>query len=321
MGWGGLDAPAPYAGTRWGAGWSPLLLLNLPASEDSSCTIQIKQMTKGTRVGMGPRSRVAFSGKLMSTGDHNKSNFENAQPLLSTLFKLWGVCVGVGGGRNGVGGVVVVVVVGQQLSVTVSRHPAIVQLQLWHPQALSSLSLIVRKCVKYALIVYSCVRGTKHFYVTVDIESVKIAEIILILDFVCSFRCLPQTYSTSWSTSRVFFLLIFWNSILCSCFCFLVWHWIVSGPHPGGAEQVAINWRWNLGKNHRLGEEQVEIMIMMMPMIGFVMFFSRRVAKAYARAPVLTVNGSDDGFDGFRWDLINNRTLRWRLWWNSLFNG
>ena len=215
MGWGGLDAPAPYAGTRWGAGWSPLLLLNLPASEDSSCTIQIKQMTKGTRVGMGPRSKVAFSVKLMSTGDHNKSNFENAQPLLSTLFKLWGVCVGVGGGRNGVGGVVVVVVVdggvGQQLSVTVSRHPAIVQLQLWHPQALSSLSLIVRKCVKYALIVYSCVRGTKHFYVTVDIESVKIAEIILILDFVCSFRCLPQTYSTSWSTSRVFFPLIFWQ--------------------------------------------------------------------------------------------------------------
>merc|ERR1712223_7132 len=25
---------------------------------------------------------------------------------------------------------------------------------------------------------------------------------------------------------------------------------------------------------------------------------NRRVAKAYARAPVLTVNGSDDGFDG-----------------------
>ena len=24
------------------------------------------------------------------------------------------------------------------------------------------------------------------------------------------------------------------------------------------------------------------------------------MAKAYARAPVLTVNGSDDGFDGFR---------------------
>ena len=29
---------------------------------------------------------------------------------------------------------------------------------------------------------------------------------------------------------------------------------------------------------------------------------NRRVAKAYARAPVLTVNGSDDGFDGFRDD-------------------
>lgn len=29
---------------------------------------------------------------------------------------------------------------------------------------------------------------------------------------------------------------------------------------------------------------------------------NRRVAKAYARAPVLTVNGSDDGFDGMRWE-------------------
>ena len=27
---------------------------------------------------------------------------------------------------------------------------------------------------------------------------------------------------------------------------------------------------------------------------------NRRIAKAYARAPVLTVNGSDDGVDGFR---------------------
>merc|ERR1719249_620266 len=27
---------------------------------------------------------------------------------------------------------------------------------------------------------------------------------------------------------------------------------------------------------------------------------NRRVAKAYARAPVLTVNGANDGFDGFR---------------------
>ena len=27
---------------------------------------------------------------------------------------------------------------------------------------------------------------------------------------------------------------------------------------------------------------------------------NRRVAKAYARAPVLTVNGSDDGFDGMK---------------------
>ena len=28
---------------------------------------------------------------------------------------------------------------------------------------------------------------------------------------------------------------------------------------------------------------------------------NRRVAKAYARAPVLTINGSTDGFDGFRY--------------------
>ncbi|CAG0907569.1 unnamed protein product, partial [Darwinula stevensoni] len=31
-----------------------------------------------------------------------------------------------------------------------------------------------------------------------------------------------------------------------------------------------------------------------------VMERNRRVAKAYARAPVLTINGSDEGFDGFR---------------------
>ncbi|RWS19419.1 uncharacterized protein B4U80_01392 [Leptotrombidium deliense] len=27
---------------------------------------------------------------------------------------------------------------------------------------------------------------------------------------------------------------------------------------------------------------------------------NRRIAKAYARAPVLTINGSEDGFDGFK---------------------
>ena len=30
---------------------------------------------------------------------------------------------------------------------------------------------------------------------------------------------------------------------------------------------------------------------------------NRRVAKAYARAPVLTINGSDEGFDGFRYEI------------------
>ena len=28
---------------------------------------------------------------------------------------------------------------------------------------------------------------------------------------------------------------------------------------------------------------------------------NRRIAKAYARAPVLSVNGSEEGFDGFRY--------------------
>ena len=27
---------------------------------------------------------------------------------------------------------------------------------------------------------------------------------------------------------------------------------------------------------------------------------NRRVAKAYARVPIVTINGSDDGFDGYR---------------------
>ena len=30
---------------------------------------------------------------------------------------------------------------------------------------------------------------------------------------------------------------------------------------------------------------------------------NRRVAKAYTRAPVLTINGANDGFDGFRIDV------------------
>jgi hypothetical protein len=37
---------------------------------------------------------------------------------------------------------------------------------------------------------------------------------------------------------------------------------------------------------------------------------NRRVAKAYARAPVLTVNGSDDGFDGMRWADKNTKIIQ-----------
>lgn len=35
-----------------------------------------------------------------------------------------------------------------------------------------------------------------------------------------------------------------------------------------------------------------------------VMERNRRVAKAYARAIPIQINGSDDGFDGFRWVLF-----------------
>ena len=46
------------------------------------------------------------------------------------------------------------------------------------------------------------------------------------------------------------------------------------------------------------------------------------MAKAYARAPVLTVNGSDDGFDGFRLDFfinhINDEDVHPHLGWMVL---
>lgn len=41
---------------------------------------------------------------------------------------------------------------------------------------------------------------------------------------------------------------------------------------------------------------------------------NRRVAKAYARAPVLTVNGSDDGFDGMRWVVSASQNIAVRQW-------
>ena len=43
---------------------------------------------------------------------------------------------------------------------------------------------------------------------------------------------------------------------------------------------------------------------------------NRRIAKAYARAPVLTVNGSEDGFDGFRYlTFFNHSTLNCQNSW------
>ena len=40
-----------------------------------------------------------------------------------------------------------------------------------------------------------------------------------------------------------------------------------------------------------------------------VMEKNRRIAKAYARTPVMTIDGSDDGFDGFRFKCIFIRCL------------
>ena len=46
---------------------------------------------------------------------------------------------------------------------------------------------------------------------------------------------------------------------------------------------------------------------------------NRRVAKAYARAPVLTVNGSNDGFDGFRF--VNKSSSRYSTFYRTLVLG
>ena len=168
-----------------------------------------------------------------------------------------------------------------------NRHPAIVQ--LWHPQALSSSPpWIVHKCVKYALIAYMqswlptrC--RTQHFKITVGIESVKIAEIIPILVFLifprpqlkdCPRLILSKVFCARFlqfmfiqliSVALLRFVCFFLqlkpsHFLVFVCFrnicaCFLFWHLLVSGPHPGGAEQVAIYRWWNLGKNHRLGEK------------------------------------------------------------------
>ena len=45
---------------------------------------------------------------------------------------------------------------------------------------------------------------------------------------------------------------------------------------------------------------------------------NRRVAKAYARAPVVTVNGSEEGFDGFR--IGNSPFLSLQIFSISIFS-
>jgi len=76
-----------------------------------------------------------------------------------------------------------------------------------------------------------------------------------------------------------------------------------SGAHPGGEPEEEDIW-FNKDK---LYKEHIQEVLNKWQSIDdeiwakiIVLERNRRVAKAYARAPVLTVNGSDDGFDGFR---------------------
>ena len=73
---------------------------------------------------------------------------------------------------------------------------------------------------------------------------------------------------------------------------------VVQGPHRRGALQVGQHRRRDLGQGelHLLapGIQNLDLFQVI------VLERNRRVAKAYARAPVLTVNGANDGFDGFR---------------------
>ena len=55
---------------------------------------------------------------------------------------------------------------------------------------------------------------------------------------------------------------------------------LVSGPHPGGAQQVAVNWWWDLGKNHRPGAEQVN-RVMLMLMIRMLIIMMEIVIRRF----------------------------------------
>jgi len=77
-----------------------------------------------------------------------------------------------------------------------------------------------------------------------------------------------------------------------------------SGAHPGGGEPEEEDIWFDKNK---LYKEHIQEVLNKWQSIDdeiwakiIVLERNRRVAKAYARAPVLTVNGSDDGFDGFR---------------------
>lgn len=71
---------------------------------------------------------------------------------------------------------------------------------------------------------------------------------------------------------------------------------------------IWMNWTIRTKKNHlRSQQEHVQEVLNKWTQIddeiwAKVIIFekNRRVAKAYARAPVLTINGSEDGFDGMR---------------------
>ena len=82
----------------------------------------------------------------------------------------------------------------------------------------------------------------------------------------------------------------------------IILHFVFPGSHPGGPQQVGEHRRRDMGKGVYFTFFKKILWLTSLPTKFQIIVLerNRRVAKAYARAPVLTVNGSDDGFDGFR---------------------
>ena len=168
----------------------------------------------------------------------------------------------------------------------VNRHPAIVQ--LWHPQALSwspwlyvnaSNTPWLRICSVDSLPAagQNMSNNCAHWkcqncwdypnsgllslpHICPDISffpcfaQFKFRVDIGCSSTICVIYFLTQTFYFHFVLS-VFDICLFQEYFGNIFVCFLFWHLFVSGPHPGGAQQVAVDRWWNLGQNHRLGEK------------------------------------------------------------------